>query len=181
PERTGRHERGGRRPGPDHQDDGTAEDAEGQDHAGPEDRGHVARHRGRGERERDRQRLARGVELPARRLDLASDVGAQGTLPADEGGGAGGEGGQRRPRAPRGGGSPKRSQSGAGGVPPARLDDPRRTMAKLRAGPRRDRRSTARRLGDGGGAMSFKQYLRKEITAGLDETYTEDEAWAKNH
>jgi ubiquinone/menaquinone biosynthesis C-methylase UbiE len=36
-------------------------------------------------------------------------------------------------------------------------------MAKLRAG------------------MSFKQYLRSEITAGLDETYTEDEAWAKNH
>jgi len=29
--------------------------------------------------------------------------------------------------------------------------------------------------------MSFKQYLRSEITAGLDETYTEDEAWAKNH
>lgn len=29
--------------------------------------------------------------------------------------------------------------------------------------------------------MSFKQYLRDEITAGLDETYTEDEAWAKNH
>jgi SAM-dependent methyltransferase len=29
--------------------------------------------------------------------------------------------------------------------------------------------------------MSFKQYLRREITLGLDETYTEDEAWAKDH
>ena len=29
--------------------------------------------------------------------------------------------------------------------------------------------------------MSFKQHLRKEYTVGLDETYTEDEAWASNH
>jgi SAM-dependent methyltransferase len=32
-----------------------------------------------------------------------------------------------------------------------------------------------------GGAMSFKQHLRKEYTVGLDETYTEDEAWATQH
>ena len=29
--------------------------------------------------------------------------------------------------------------------------------------------------------MSFKQYLRDEVTKGLDETYKDDEAWAKNH
>jgi SAM-dependent methyltransferase len=29
--------------------------------------------------------------------------------------------------------------------------------------------------------MSFKQYLRDEVTAGLDETYKVDAAWAKNH
>jgi SAM-dependent methyltransferase len=29
--------------------------------------------------------------------------------------------------------------------------------------------------------MSFKQYLRDEVTAHLDETYKVDEAWAKNH
>lgn len=28
--------------------------------------------------------------------------------------------------------------------------------------------------------MSFKQYLRSEVTAGLDETYKVDEAWAKD-
>src|SRR5262249_42671424 len=56
-------------------------------------------------------------------------------------------------------------------------------MAKLRAGPesRGLAASGARHGARGGGAMGFKQYLRKEITAGLDETYTEDEAWAKNH
>jgi len=29
--------------------------------------------------------------------------------------------------------------------------------------------------------MSFKQYLRDEVTKGLDETYKVDAAWAKNH
>jgi len=29
--------------------------------------------------------------------------------------------------------------------------------------------------------MSFKQYLRDEVTKGLDETYKADAAWAKNH
>jgi ubiquinone/menaquinone biosynthesis C-methylase UbiE len=29
--------------------------------------------------------------------------------------------------------------------------------------------------------MSFKQYLRDEVTAGLDETYKVDAAWAKDH
>lgn len=29
--------------------------------------------------------------------------------------------------------------------------------------------------------MSFKQYLRDEVTVHLDETYKVDEAWAKNH
>lgn len=29
--------------------------------------------------------------------------------------------------------------------------------------------------------MSFKQYLRDEVTRGLDETYKADAAWAKNH
>ncbi len=29
--------------------------------------------------------------------------------------------------------------------------------------------------------MSFKQYLRDEVTKGLDETYKVDESWAKNH
>src|SRR5690554_2251507 len=29
--------------------------------------------------------------------------------------------------------------------------------------------------------MSFKQYLRAEVTAHLDETYKVDEAWAKDH
>src|SRR6185369_69820 len=50
-----------------------------------------------------------------------------------------------------------------------------------RSAMRNDGPRCAQHTHEDGGEMSFKQYLRDEVTVHLDETYKVDEAWAKNH